>query len=69
MNNKNIIDIIEKVLSESNSFQDKSAKELREMLDNELSKPDNMADFIHIQQHVHLIIRLALCIATLMAQN
>lgn len=42
MNNKNII---EKVLSETDSFQDKSVVELREMLDKELSKPDKQIDY------------------------
>lgn len=56
MNNKNIIDIIEKVLSESDSFQDKSAKELREMLDNELSKPDNTADYSLVDELTTAII-------------
>lgn len=42
MNNKNII---EKVLSETDSFQDKSAVELREVLDKELSKPDKQVDY------------------------
>ncbi len=42
MNNKNII---EKVLSESDSFQEKSAAELREMLDKELAKPDKQVDY------------------------
>lgn len=42
MSDKNII---EKVLSESDSFQDKSTAELREMLDKELSKPDKQIDY------------------------
>lgn len=42
MNNKNII---ENVLSESDSFQTMSAAELREMLDKELSKPDKQVDY------------------------
>lgn len=42
MNNKNII---EKILSESDSFQEQSVAELREMLDNELAKPDDKTDY------------------------
>lgn len=42
MNSK---DIIERVLKEKNSFQSKSASELREMLDKELSKPDKQIDY------------------------
>ena len=42
MNSKNII---ENVPRESESFRDKSASELREMLDRELSKPDKQIDY------------------------
>lgn len=42
MDNK---DIIEKVLNEKDHFQNKSASELRAMLDNELSKLDNQIDY------------------------
>lgn len=42
MNNK---DIIERVLSEKDSFQSKSASELRAMLDKELSKSDKQIDY------------------------
>ena len=42
MNSKNII---ENVPRKSESFRDKSASELREMLDRELSKPDKQIDY------------------------
>ena len=42
MNSKNII---ENVPRKSESFRDKSASELREMLDMELSKPDKQIDY------------------------
>lgn len=42
MNSK---DIIERVLKEKDSFQSKSASELSEMLDKELSKPDKQIDY------------------------
>lgn len=42
MDNK---DIIKMVLSEADYFQSKSADELREMLDNELSKPADKTDY------------------------
>ena len=52
MSNKNII---EKVLSETNRFQNKSADELREMLDNEL-KPSSKIDYSLIDELTTAII-------------
>lgn len=47
MDNK---DIIERVLSEADSFQHMSAEELKEMLDKELSKPDDQIDYKFVDE-------------------
>ncbi len=47
MNNK---DIIKQVLNETDSFQSKSTAELREMLDKELSKPDDQIDYEFVDE-------------------
>ena len=53
MSTKNVI---EKVLSETDSFKDKSADELRKMLDNELSKPSNKTDYSLVDELTTAII-------------
>lgn len=47
MDNK---DIIERVLSEADNFQSMSAEELKEMLDKELSKPDDQIDYEFVDE-------------------
>ncbi len=47
MNNK---DIIRQVLNETDGFQSKSTAELREMLDKELSKPDDQIDYEFVDE-------------------
>ncbi len=53
MDNK---DIIRKVLDSADNFQNKSAEELRAMLDKELSKPDNETDYALVDELTTAII-------------
>ncbi len=56
MDNK---DIIERVLSEADSFQHMSAEKLKEMLDKELSKPDDQIDYEFVDELTTAVIEAA----------
>lgn len=53
MDNK---EIIKKVLDNADNFQNKSAEELRAMLDKELSKPDSETDYALVDELTTAII-------------